>query len=338
MPGPPASRRRVTMLDVAARAGVSHQTVSRYLRRNGGLKPATSTRIEQAIAELGYRPDPIARSLRTRRSGRIAVVLPEISNFVPDDLTGASAAAREAGYLLDVVGLPGDAELRRTRVLELCGSDRVEGILAFTQVDARAAGNDSPPLVVIGEYDDRMRTTGAFADGRFTADIVAHLADLGHRRFLHVAGSPDWASARSRRAVYEATVERLGLESFGSVGGDWSVESGYRAARGLPGDAGVTAIVAANDYVAFGVMRGLADRGLSVPGDVSVFGWDDVQIAAFTDPPLSTVAVDREQLGRQAMEHLIGRIRGDTPVSSPGVPHGRLVLRQSTGPAPGGLR
>nr|WP_218852608.1 LacI family DNA-binding transcriptional regulator [Spelaeicoccus albus] len=326
---------RVTMVDVAARAGVSHQTVSRYMRHDGGLKPATSARIERAVAELGFRPDPIARSMRTRRSGRIALVLPEISDFVPADLVGSSAAAREAGYALDVVGLPGDEAARRARVIDLCGNDRVEGILAFTSISAPDSPSDAlPPIVVVGEYDDRMRTTGAYADGALTADIVKHLASLGHRCLLHVAGPSDWASARNRRAVYLSAVRDLGLSSYGVVSGDWSVESGYRAAVELPVDSGVTAIVAANDHVAFGVLRGLAARGISVPTDMSVFGWDDVQIAAFTDPPLSTVAVDRAQLGRLAIERLIERIRGEPPKPSPTVPHGRLILRRSTGPAP----
>jgi DNA-binding LacI/PurR family transcriptional regulator len=237
-------RKRVTIVQVAQRAGVSHQTVSRYLRFNGGLKPRTVEKVEAAIRELEYKPDVIARSMRTRRSNRIAVVLPEVSNALPTPFRGAAAAAHQAGYQVDVVSLEGDEARRRARVLMLLESERVEGVLSLTplgdvlplQLDAAV------PILVLGEYDDKMRSTGAFADGAFAAQVVQHLADLGHRRFLHVTGSQDWASARNRHRIYLATIDRLGLESYGVVGGQWSVRSGYEAARDLPGTSGVTAV------------------------------------------------------------------------------------------------
>jgi LacI family repressor for deo operon, udp, cdd, tsx, nupC, and nupG len=334
----PERRKRVTLLEVARHAGVSHQTVSRYLRHNGGLKPATVAKIDAAVLALGYRPDLIARSLRTRRSNRLAIVLPELTWFVPGALRGASAAAHDAGYQIDVVSLEGDEFRRRERVLALLDSERVEGILSLTPLGGMLPDSDpaaGAAVVVVGEYDDKMRSTGVFADGRYAAGLVEHLAGLGHRQFLHVAGAADWASARNRRAVYLRTVQRLGLESYGVVEGDWSVRSGYEAARDLPADAGVTAVFAANDHVAFGVVRGLQDRGLRVPQDVSVVGWDDEQFGRYTSPTLTTVSVDRELLGRQAMESLIADVQGRERPRIPDLPPGRLVLRGSSGPAPG---
>jgi len=329
-------RKRVTIMQVADRAGVSHQTVSRYLRFNGGLKPATVQKIEAAIRNLDYKPDLIARSMRTRRTNRIAVVLPELTYFLPSPFRGAAAAAHEAGYQVDVVSLEGDEARRRERVLSLMDSERVEGILSLTPLgDVLPQQSESGvPMLVMGEYDDKMRSTGAFADGAFAAEIVQHLADLGHRRFLHVAGSQDWASARNRRRVYIETVERLGLASYGVVGGQWSVQSGYQAARDLPANSGVTAIFAANDSVAFGVIRGLQDRGIRVPEDVSVVGWDNDELGRFLSPTLTTVELNLELIGRQAMQDLIARVENTEPPSFAHEVMGRLITRGSSGPAP----
>lgn len=329
-------KKRATIWEVARLAGVSHQTVSRYLKGNGGMKPATRARVEQAVAELDYRPNLIARSMRTRRSNRIAVVLPELTNFVPIPiLRGASAAAHEAGYTTDVVGLEGDESRRAEGALALLDTGQAEGVLSFTPLaDLANRAPDQTPIVVFGEFDDKMHSRGDLADGAPAEEIIRHLAELGHRRFLHVAGSQDWASARNRRGVYADTIEQLGLESFGIVDGDWSVRSGYEAARDLPADSRVTAVLAANDFVAMGVIRGFQDRGMRVPDDVSVFGWDDEQFTRYFLPTMSTVKYDRESLGRRAMLSLLAQVRGEP---EPPVKLGKLfelIPRGSSGPAP----
>ncbi|MGW2119031.1 LacI family DNA-binding transcriptional regulator [Streptomyces zhihengii] len=336
-PTPEARRKRATIWEVARLAGVSHQTVSRYFKGDSGMKPATREKIGEAVAELDYQPSLIARSMRTQRSNRIAIVLPEMTSFVPAPiLKGASIAAHEAGYSTDVMGLEGDEKRRAEGVISLLRTQQVDAVLSFTPLgDLAERADPSRPVMVYGEYDDHMRSQGALADGQPAAEIVRYLADLGHRRFLHVAGADDWASARNRRTVYEETVADLGLESYGVVRGDWSVRSGYEAARDLPANSGVTAVLAANDYVAMGVVRGFQDRGIDVPGEVSVFGWDDEQFTEYFRPTLSTVHNDREALGREAMRALLGRIRGDD-VTAPVAPSlFRLIPRGSSGPAPG---
>lgn len=334
--GGASRRKRVTIMQVADRAGVSHQTVSRYLRFNGGLKPATVDKIEAAIHDLDYKPDLIARSMRTRRTNRIAVVLPELTYFLPSPFRGAAAEAHQAGYQVDVVSLEGDEARRRDRVLTLIDSERVEGVLSLTPLgDVLPQQSESDvPVLIMGEYDDKMRSTGAFADGAFAAEVMQHLADLGHRRFLHVAGNQDWASARNRHTVYLETVERLGLESYGVVGGQWSVQSGYEAGRDLPVNSGVTAIFAANDSVAFGVIRALQDRGIRVPDDVSVAGWDNDELGRFLSPTLTTVELNLELIGRQAMQELIARVENREPPVFDRQVMGRLIPRGSSGPAP----
>jgi DNA-binding LacI/PurR family transcriptional regulator len=336
--GTSPEKKRATIWEVAQRAGVSHQTVSRYLKNNGGMRPATREKIDRAVAELNYRPNLIARSMRTQKSNRITIVLPELTNFVPIPmLRGASAAAHEAGYMTDVVGLEGGESRRAESVLSLLETQQAEGVLSLVPVAGLAdrAQDRRRPVVVLGEYDDDMHARGELANGRPADQIVRHLAGQGHRRFLHVAGSQDWASARNRRAVYVDAIDRLGLESYGVVDGDWSVRSGYDAARDLPADSGVTAVLAANDFVAMGVIRGFQDRGLRVPQDVSVFGWDNEQFTEYFLPTISTVDIDREALGRRAMGSLLGLIRGEPEAVVDVSDLFRVVPRASSGPAPG---
>lgn len=344
MPEQPTGRpgdtgRPATIHEVAKLAGVSHQTVSRYLRKDPMMRPETLQKVARAVATLDYRPNLAARSMRTRRSHRIAVILPESTHYVPARLlSGAATAAHEAGYLVDVVGLPGDAAARAARIGTLLQPENVDGILSFTPLDE---GLDSlapsalrVPIVVDGEYDDNMRSRGALADATPAADIVRHLAGLGHRDIVHVAGPPTWSSARNRRAVYEATVTELGLSPPRVISGDWSVRAGWEAAAEVV-ESRATAVFAANDQIAFGVIRGLQNRGVVVPGQVSVFGWDDEELGRYLHPTLSTVRVDRERQGGAAVRRLLALLRGTahTPdVAAP--PLNSLVPRGSTGPAP----
>ncbi|MFJ8591629.1 substrate-binding domain-containing protein [Streptomyces sp. NPDC093598] len=328
-------RKRPTIWEVAERAGVSHQTVSRFLKNDSGMKPATRARIERAVAELGYRPNLMARSMRTQRSHRITIVLPELSGFVPIPLLrGASAAAHEAGYMTDVVGLEGGESRRARSVLSLLETRQADGVLSLVPLGDLAGGQGAGqrPVVVLGEYDDNLQSRGRLADGRPAEEILRHLADQGHRRFLHVAGSQDWASARNRRAVYVEAIERLGLESYGVVDGDWSVRSGYEAARDLPADSGVTAVLAANDYVALGVLRGFQDRGVRVPEEMSVFGWDDEEFTRYFSPSISTVHINKEEVGRQSMLSLLALLRGEPEPESVVTDLFHLVPRGSSGP------
>ncbi|MDT0342644.1 LacI family DNA-binding transcriptional regulator [Streptomyces litchfieldiae] len=326
--------RRPTMKEVARLAGVSHQTVSRYLRSREGLKPSTLARIDAAVRELDYRPNLVARSMRTRRTGRLALVLPTMVFSPARMLAGAAAAAHEAGYAVEVVSLEGGAQARAERMLELADSGQVEGILALAPI--QAAVEDRLPhgaaIVVSADFDDEMRGIGELADASPVIEMIERLAELGHRRFLHVAGDLQFASARSRKAAYLETVARLGLESVGVVDGDWSGDSGVAAIRALDAERMPTAVIAANDCVAAGVIRGAKDRGLDVPGDLSVTGWDNNDICQYLPPSLTTVHVDLEGLGRNAMLRLVKAINGLDLEPSPH-PLNTVIWRESVAAA-----
>ncbi len=226
--------KRPTIYEVADRAGVSHQTVSRYLRKNGGLKPGTVDRVRAAIDELQYRPNQLARSMRTRRTGRIAILLPTATKLLPLRLLGAlSGAAHEAGYAVDLVGLEGAAEDRAARALELGDSGEFEGILALASLGA-ASVTWSAPVVVFSDYDDELHGQGALADGAACGEVVRYLRGLGHRDFLHLAGPETFASARNRRQTFVDTVAGLGLHGI-VIDCGWSGPVGVRRGSGTAG-------------------------------------------------------------------------------------------------------
>ena len=326
--------KRPTIHEVAHRAGVSHQTVSRYLRNNGGLKPATVAKVKAAIEELNYRPNRVARSMRTRRTGRIAILLPTATHYLPLRLLGAaSAAAHEAGFTIELVGLEGGAADRATRAQELADSGEFEGILALASLSARPSSWSTVPVVIIADYDDELRGLGALADGAACGEVVRYLSELGHRSLLHLAGPQAFASARNRRQTFTDTITELGLRGT-VIDCDWSGQSGYQALMSLSENTDITAVVAANDSIAMGAVRASLSRGWRVPEDLSVFGWDDEELARLATPSLSTVAIDRERQGREAMCRLIAIMRGLDPPATDTASLHTVIPRESTGPAP----
>lgn len=332
---PTAPSRPATIYDVASAAGVSHQTVSRLLKGYQGIRPETRARVEQALAALDYRPNLSARSLKSGRSHRIGALTHETSQVGPSRIAeGASAAAREAGYLLDLVSLDMRNPHAIEESLDLLTQHTLAGVLAFASNDemvhAFGAVDFRVPVYLEAEADDPR----SFSETAITA-LVEHLASLGHRRLLHIAGPPNWSPARGRQHAYESAVQRGGLTSVGVLYGDWSAESGYRALAELAEIPRATAVVAANDQMALGAMLALKERGLRVPDDVTVVGVDDIPEAAYFDPPLTTVRNDFEATGRTAVQRLIARIEGTAaPVTAPR--EARLVVRRSSGAAPAG--
>ncbi|GAA3614389.1 LacI family DNA-binding transcriptional regulator [Kineosporia mesophila] len=326
--------RRATIYQVAARAGVSHQTVSRYLRFEGkGLKTLTREKIESAIAELGYQPNLAARAMRTRRTGRVAVLLPvgEATSAMRI-LLGASEAARHEGRQAEAVTMDGTAEERADRARELAESGLFEGLLVLTALHPESIPfAPGTPVVVSPDYDDDLHAVGELADAAPVAELVQGLAELGHRDFLHLAGDRLYATARDRERVYLESIDRLGLHSHGIAGGDWDPESARLAVLGLPSDSPVTAIVAANDMLAAGAVRGAIERGWPVPERISIAGWDNNPLGGWLSPTLTTVEVDYEDLGKRAMRRLLNALQGrDGPLPEGTV--ARVLWRDSTGP------
>lgn len=330
-----AGMRRPTIMEVARLAGVSHQTVSRYLRFDGeGLKPRTRESVEAAISQLNYRPNLLARSMRTRVTGRVAVVMPALAFNPARMLSGATRTAHDAGYQVEVISPEGGAAARAARILELSDARQVDGILSLSPVSISADDLTSDSvLVVSADFDDEMRGVGELADASPVREFIERLAELGHRRFFHVAGSLQFASARARATTFVETIEQLGLHSTGVYDGDWSGQSGVDAIGTIRSGQEPTAIIAANDLVATGALRGARQHGWDVPGTVSITGWDNVPESEFLVPSLTTVDVNLERLGSNAMARLIARLRDEKPAVDEG-PLNRIIWRESTGAAP----
>jgi LacI family repressor for deo operon, udp, cdd, tsx, nupC, and nupG len=328
--------RAATIYEVARLAGVSHQTVSRYMADPSKLKAATAQKVEQAMAELKYSPNLTARSLRTKATYRLLALVPGGSPYFPSRmLNGAAATARAAGYQLDVVALESTGPERTARLRGILDGGPYAGILSFVPIPGsdllQAQGRI--PVVIAGEYDDKMRGQGRIADGSAARAVVAHLAGLGHRRIAHIAGPQEWPAARNRLAVYRQAVSDEGIEDGGVAHADWSSASGYTAARTLMADTSITAIFAANDQLAIGAMRALHDLGLRVPADVSVVGWDDQPESAFLVPSLTTVQMELEAQGSSTINQLLAALTPDAQAPpEPGPTGMRLVLRESSGP------
>jgi LacI family transcriptional regulator len=265
----------------------------------------------------------------------VAILIPTVAFNPARMLAGATAAAHAAGYAVDVLSLEGGAEARTERILELADSGQVEGILSLAPITPSSEELLARDAAIVGssDFDDEMRGIGELADGSPVRELIARLADLGHRRVLHVAGSQEFASARGRRQTYHDSIDELGLESAGVVDGDWTAESGIRAVEQLDEHDRPTAIIAANDLVASGVIRGARDRGWRVPDDLSVTGWDNVPVGQFLSPSLTTVDIDLERLGSNAMKRLIASVRKESD-PEPDAPISRIIWRESVGPAP----
>ncbi|RFA08227.1 hypothetical protein B7R54_02555 [Subtercola boreus] len=331
-------QRAPTIYDVARSAGVSHQSVSRML--NGEtVRPLTRSRIEAAITELDYRPNPTARALATSVSYRLGALVYELQELGPSQIAqGAADQARAAGYLLDIVALNPRDDASIAHAIELLDQQHLAGILALapTQrlVDALQTVDyripvyiDSEPLFDGTAATETLNTTG-------TRLALDHLVGLGHSRIFHISGPPEWISARNRLAAYRGYVADHGLPAFEPVYGDWTAASGFEAAARISRDAGITAVFVSNDQMAMGALRAFSEAGIRVPEQLSVVSFDDVPESGFTIPPLTTVRLDFAEQGRLAVERLVAMIRNDPEPPLPERPRVSLVVRQSTAAAP----
>lgn len=324
--------RPATVYDVARIAGVSAQTVSRLLKGFEGIRPSTRLRVEAAIAELGYRPNQAARLLRTRKSNRIGALAHEMFELGPARLLrGAALGAREAGYTINIVGVAAMDEVAIEEAFKAFEEEQVAGILAVTLTDNIRSVVERRPLDVPIVVDPADAQSGATTSESGAAAVAAHLLELGHRRVGFLAGPEAWLPARQRRERFFAEIEAGGGEVAVEWMGDWSPVSGYRAGGAFDPASGVTAVFGANDSMAIGFMHALLARGIRVPHDVSVAGFDDIPEAAYLTPALTTVRPDFETEGRTAIDALLAQIEG-RPRAAVRHPSGELMVRASTAP------
>jgi LacI family transcriptional regulator, galactose operon repressor len=328
--GPPARRRAVTLHDVARVAGVAASTVSRALSDPDRVNAQTREHVQAVARELGYRPNRLARALPTGRTGTLAVLVPDITNPHNFGLVrGAEAQARAAGSILIIADTQGGPELEAAHLDRLASS--VDG---FVLVSSRLPDEDltsvaeRSPVVLFNRRVEGLPSVATDSrDG--SRQIIEHLVALGHRSLAYLAGPrAAWSDAERWRALSEHA-EAAGARIVRCGPFDPTLDGGPPAAD-VGMSTGATALIAFNDLLAIGVLRRLAQRGVAVPGEVGVVGYDDIFGADFCSPPLTTVAGPVEEAGRTLVDILLA---GRLPVPAVTLPT-HLRVRYSTGPVP----
>ena len=338
-----ALRHKTTIADVADVAGVSIKTVSRVLNREASVKPSTRGRVEQAIKELGYRPNSPARMLAGNRTYLLGLIYNASSSYIVSIQNGVLAACRGEHYdlLIHPCGYSDPDLLDQVR--DFVAGPRVDGLVLVPPVSdvpeflelLKELG--IPHVAISRESVSEQDWTVCTNDREICRDMVRHLSRLGHQRIAFVRGHPDHKAMGTRYLGYldgmaEADLdvdEALVIQGANTF--DSGVDCAVRLMRRNPRP---TAVFCANDHMATGVMKVAHDMRLTMPGDLSVAGFDDMPMAAQIWPPLTTVRQPLEEMAMRAASQLIRCLRGETPVAPRQVVNAELVIRQSTGPAP----
>jgi LacI family transcriptional regulator len=325
-----------TIKDVAARAGISYTTVSHVLN---GTRPVSETlrrKVEAAITELDYVPSGVARSLRRRSTGTLGLLVPNASNpYFAELARGIEDHAERNGYSVILCNSDDDSR-KQLRYLRVLLEHRVDGLIVATitsdAVFAQALAAVSLPLMLVdrsldGVSADRLQTD--HEQGAYLA--TRHLLELGHRQLVYIAGPLATQVVQSRLLGYRRALREAGLSAAAPIDCAFTSPAGHAAAMTLLGATNKpTAIVAGNDMIAIGVLRAAAELQLRVPEQLSLVGFDDIEVSRYLHPALTTVAQHIGQLGERAAERLLQRIRNtDLPTTSQRLA-ATLILREST--------
>lgn len=331
-----ARARAANIFDVARLAGVSHQTVSRVVNNIPNVRPVTRQRVEDAIKQLRYRPSTAARALVTKRSRTIGLITTGRLAYGPSSIVFAfNDAARTARYNVSISSMVENDPLSVRSSVELLLGQNVEAIVLVAShsgaLEVMQAIDLGIPLLAV-ESSARPGFHSVSVDQYSGARAATdYLVGLGHRVILHVAGPPDSMDAAERERGWRASLSEHGLVAHEPLVADWSPSDGYRIGLQLLTDRTFTAIFAANDELALGVLHALTENGVRVPHDVSLVGFDDIPEAEHLTPALTTVRQDFTGLGRDIMSTLVEILRDDETVVTPHI-QPTLVIRDSAGP------
>ena len=332
-----------TIKQVAARAGVSCTTVSHVVNRTRPVSDSARTRVERAIAELGYFPSAVARALKTSQTRILGVIVPNITNpFFSELMRGIEDVCERNDYSVFLCNGDDDFE-RQGRSLETLLERRVDGVLLATPTGSASALAkrlaDAKVRTVLVD-----RNVPGFAADRVRIDhgagarvAVEHLLSLGHRRIACLSGPLSFAVSRARVAGWKKALARAGIEPRA----DWLLEGDFRAASGhdltghLISRGEFSAIFASNDLLGIGALRAAAEQGVAVPKSLSIIGFDGIEMGAYTYPALTTVGYPIRAIGETAATVLMERIAGRAPGLRDVVVTPALIERESTARAPG---
>lgn len=336
-----------SLRDVARAAGVSVSTASRVL--SGSAHPvseAARSRVTAAAAALGFEPNRLARALATARSRTIGVVVHDVSDpYFADIIRGLEDVAGPRDHALFVTSSDRDP-VKELSLVRAFVAHRVDAIVLVAS-GLTTSGYLEDLTGILKRFEDLGGVVVAMSEHGYAAPrvgfdnagasamITRHLIDLGHRRIGHLSGPPELAVSASRKEGYRRALAEAGLEAGADLVecGWFGMEEGASATARLMDRAAPTAIVAANDLMAFGALRRLLDQGMSIPDQVSVVGFDDIEFAAYASVPLTTVRIPLTEFGRLGAELVFELLAGESPDPWPSVTP-ELVVRGSSGPAP----
>ncbi|MGH8825820.1 MAG: LacI family DNA-binding transcriptional regulator [Jiangellaceae bacterium] len=328
------------MTDVARLAGVSQKTVSRVINNAPNVSADVRDRVNAAVAALGYRRNSAARALVTQRTSVIGIVTPGTALYGPSaQLFGVERAAWQAGYSVVIVSTADSSGEEFGRAIDRIVDHGVDGVVLAAPITAEGLVSNAfhgIPAISVGDP-----VTGDFACPAVIADqhsgvrqAIEHLLSLGHRTVWHVAGPVSWYAANARIEGWREALQHAGAHVNEPLAGDWTARAGYQAGLELAERSDVTAVMAANDQMAIGLMRAFKEKGRQIPEDVSIVGFDDEPDSEFLMVPLTTVRQDFTAITHRAVTELVHAIAGEEfnrgvtriPVD--------LMIRASSGPAP----
>ena len=330
-----------TLNDVARLAGVSSMTVSRVINNSGHIGPETRAKVNQAIVELGYMPNVLARQLRSKRTKTIALVLTDITNpFFTTIARGVEDTARAQGYAVMFCNTD-ESEAEEIEYVRMLIQRRVDGVLLVPATDSSGSlqllHKHGLPVVVLDRHVRSGQVDEVRTDSEAGAYLaIRHMIDLGHRRIAVLTGPADVSTSMDRVAGYRRALAEESLEpdSRYILFGEYNDASGFEmtrrilAARPRP-----TALFAANNFIAFGAIQALREAGLSIPEEMSIAVFDDLPQGWVFDPFLTVVSQPSYEIGRQATELMLERLTGEAPAEPRTVVlPSELIARRSTAP------
>lgn len=334
-PGPSASR--ASIADVARLAGVAPITVSRVANGSESVRPATRQRVQAAMDKLGYAPNNAARALRSGSFGAIGLVAHRLARTGESrTVEGVVEAARAQGYTVSLVDVTAPTSDEVTAAARRLSHQAIDGLIIIRAETTTPAILALPPRLPVVVSDSSLLGRHAAVSSDQVAGTraaVQHLLDLGHPTVHHLSGPADSSPAVVRQETWRDTLRAAGRPVPTPWQGDWTLQSGYEAGARVAADPEVTAVFCANDEMAAGLMRALHEQSVAVPGEVSVVGFDDIPVAEYLWPPLTTVRQDFGRIGAELVTMVLDRVRGEQehPPHHVEVPT-RFVVRASTAP------
>ncbi len=330
-------RQSKSLFDVAAKAGVSHQTVSRVLNNHKNVSAKTRESVEKALKELNYRPNSAARALVTGVTSTIGVLCFDTTFYGPASmLHGVQVAALENSYDVKFYGVQESIFENLIDGIKNLTSNGIDGLIIMVpQLDEKLLKSKflaGIPLVIVGGSGSVNASSVAIDQYLGARLATKHLIELGHKNISHLYGPLNWSDAKQRNEGWLAEMKNNNLSVTSIAAGDWTAKSGYLAGLKLLTHQKVTAVFAANDAMALGLYQAAEELGLKVPADISIVGFDNSPESEYFRPALTTVNQDFSATGQQGLELLIQRINGESLARQHRMISPELLVRGSTAP------